>query len=218
MATKTKSKTATKKPATHKPAKAAVSHKSAPKAKVEKKTKVESQAQPAQPHDATPAKKTSPHPEPETKAQPRPSLRREVETVSLIEEKKPRKKSDDGELKKKSAVLPPISRIRASLEATAAPPKAVAPAKSEPAPEPALPPSGVIDGAAAPGASETAVTEPEAEPQKVIHIKPPIIVKQLAAELGLKPHQVIAERQIEPARSRIALAPGPTTKLVVDSA
>jgi translation initiation factor IF-2 len=193
MATKTKSKTATKKPATHKPAKAVVSHKPAPKVKVEKKTRVESEAKPSQPHDAAPAKKTSPHPEPETKAQPRPSLRRDVETVSLIEEKKPRKKSDDGELKKKSAVLPPISRIRASLEATAAPAKAVAPAKPEPAPEPALPPSGVIDGAAAPAALETAVTEPEAEPQKVIHIKPPIIVKQLAAELGLKPHQVIAE-------------------------
>ena len=192
MATKTKSKTAPKKPATHKPAKAAVSDKSAPKAKVEKKTKVESQAKPPQPHDAAPAKKTSPHPEPETKPQPRSSLRRDIETVSLIEEKKPRKKSDDGELKKKSAVLPPISRIRASLEATAAPPKAVAPAKPEPAPEPALPPSGVIDGAA-PGAPETAVTEPEAEPQKVIHIKPPIIVRQLASELGLKPHQVIAE-------------------------
>jgi len=192
MPTKTKSKTATKKPATDKPAKGAVSHKSAPKAKVEKKTKVESQAKPAQPHDAAPAKKTPPHPGPETPAQPRSSLRRDVETVSLIEEKKPRKKSDDGELKKKSAVLPPISRIRASLEATAAPPKAVAPAKPEPAPEPALPPSEVIDGAA-PGAAETAVTEPEAEPQKVIHIKPPIIVKQLATELGLKPHQVIAE-------------------------
>jgi len=36
--------------------------------------------------------------------------------------------------------------------------------------------------------------EPEAEEGKnVIHIKPPIIVKQLAIELGLKPHQLIAE-------------------------
>lgn len=33
----------------------------------------------------------------------------------------------------------------------------------------------------------------EAEAKNVIHIKPPIIVKQLATELGLKPHQVIAE-------------------------
>jgi len=35
--------------------------------------------------------------------------------------------------------------------------------------------------------------EAEAELQKVIHIKPPIVVKQLAIELGLKPHQLIAE-------------------------
>src|SRR6266852_5537001 len=33
----------------------------------------------------------------------------------------------------------------------------------------------------------------ESPTQKIIHIKPPIIVKQLAAELGLKPHQLIAE-------------------------
>src|SRR5438874_1509186 len=39
----------------------------------------------------------------------------------------------------------------------------------------------------------TAPAEAEAEPQKVILIKPPIVVKQLASELGLKPHQLIAE-------------------------
>ena len=44
MATKTKSKTATKKPAAHKPAKAAVAHKSTAKAKVEKKAKLETHA------------------------------------------------------------------------------------------------------------------------------------------------------------------------------
>ncbi len=38
-----------------------------------------------------------------------------------------------------------------------------------------------------------AEAEPEGDPQKIIHIKPPIIVKQLATELGLKPHQLIAE-------------------------
>lgn len=43
----------------------------------------------------------------------------------------------------------------------------------------------------APAAGPTA--EPEAEAQKVIHIKPPIIVKELALQLGLKPHQLIAE-------------------------
>jgi len=39
----------------------------------------------------------------------------------------------------------------------------------------------------------TPSAEAEAEPQKIILIKPPIVVKQLAAELGLKPHQIIAE-------------------------
>ena len=38
-----------------------------------------------------------------------------------------------------------------------------------------------------------ALAEVEVPPPKVIHIKPPIVVKQLAAELGLKPHQLIAE-------------------------
>ncbi len=48
-------------------------------------------------------------------------------------------------------------------------------------------------------AIEPAVSDAEApaaesaEEQKIIHIKPPIIVKQLATELGLKPHQLIAE-------------------------
>src|SRR5207237_6845617 len=45
----------------------------------------------------------------------------------------------------------------------------------------------------APTAAVTSSAEPEAEPQKIILIKPPIVVKQLAAELGLKPHQLIAE-------------------------
>ncbi len=46
-------------------------------------------------------------------------------------------------------------------------------------------------------ATPDAATQPSAEEeiaaQKVILIKPPIVVKQLATELGLKPHQLIAE-------------------------
>src|SRR5438034_2594281 len=183
MATKTKSKTATKKPVPRKLVKAADSPKSAAKPKVEKKAKVESAAKPSPPAPA-PAKKTPARPEPDTQEQAKPSARRGVETVSLIDEKQPRKKSGDGELKKKSAVLPPISRIRASMAATAAPPKPAPPA------EPAIEPTAVVDGVPAPASPEIAPEEPA---QKVIHIKPPIIVKQLAAELGLKPHQVIAE-------------------------
>ena len=178
MPTKTKSKTATKKPAAHKKAKAAASHKSTAKAKVEKKTKVVSHAKPARAHEPAPAKKTHvPAAPPAPKVEkPLPAARRE-ESVSLIDAKKPREKAVDGELKKKSTVLPPISRIRASFETPPPPAKVERPApKVEPAP-------------AAP-APEVEAAE---EPQNVIHIKPPIIVKELATQLGVKNFQLIKE-------------------------
>ena len=109
-----------------------------------------------------------------------------METVSLIDEKKPKQKSQDGEVKKKTTVLPPISRIRASMEAASAPPQPTVPPPQPPKPEA---PKADVDLTTEPAAPPT----DEEEPQNVIHIKPPIIVKQLAAELGLKPHQVIAE-------------------------
>src|SRR5215471_17038111 len=163
----TKSKPAAKKPAARKPI--ATHHKPSPaKGKVSKEP-VKSHGKPAH---AAPARitahaaATKPHAKP---AAPRPA----VASVSLIDKKHSEKKTADGEIKKKTTVLPPISRIRASLQTPAAPPK-----KVEPEP--------VSDAAPAPA-------EAEAPPQKVIHIKPPIIVKQLAVELGLKPHQLIAE-------------------------
>ena len=176
MATKTKAKTAAKKSAAHKPV---ATHKSAPaKAQVPKK-KVEVHPKPAH---APPPAKAPVHRAAEEKphAKPGDAHRPPVESVSLIDKKHPQKKTADGEIKKKTTVLPPISRIRASLEAPTAPPK-----KPEP-PQPTT----TTDGAAA---VETAAPEAEAPAQNVIHIKPPIIVKQLAAELGLKPHQLIAE-------------------------
>src|SRR5437879_8283840 len=165
----TKSKTAAKKPAARQPVAA---HKPAPaKAKIPKK-KVEAYPKPA-PAPAHP--KTPVHRAAEEKLQAKPGVvhRPAVESVSLIDKKHPQKKPADG-------VLPPISRIRASLEAPTAPLKR---------PEPAQP-TTATDGSAV---VETAPTEAEAPTQKIIHIKPPIIVKQLAAELGLKPHQLIAE-------------------------
>ncbi len=176
MATKTKAKTAAKKSAAHKPV---ATHKSSPaKAQVPKK-KVEVHPKPAH---APPPAKAPVHRAAEEKphAKPGDAHRPPVESVSLIDKKHPQKKTADGEIKKKTTVLPPISRIRASLEAPTAPPK-----KPEP-PQPTT----TTDGAAA---VETAAPEAEAPAQNVIHIKPPIIVKQLAAELGLKPHQLIAE-------------------------
>ncbi len=171
MATKTKAKTAAKKSVAHKPV---ATHKPAPdKAKIpKKKIEVLKSAPPA----------AAAHHVAEEKAHPKPSAshRPVVESVSLIDKKHPQKKAADGEMKKKTTVLPPISRIRASLEAPTAPP----PKKDAPAQPP-------------PPVSEGTVAEPEAAAdatsQKVIHIKPPIIVKQLAVELGVKPHQLIAE-------------------------
>jgi translation initiation factor IF-2 len=174
MATKTKAKTAAKKSVAHK---SVATHKPAP-AKDKGKKKVEAHPKPA--HAPAPAKAPV-HRAPEEKPHPKPVTghRPSVESVSLIDKKHPQKKTADGEVKKKTTVLPPISRLRASLEAPTAPPK-----KPEP-PQPTK-----ADGAAA---VETAAAEAGAPAQNVIHIKPPIIVKQLAAELGLKPHQLIAE-------------------------
>src|SRR5881398_1309578 len=168
----TKSKTAAKKPAARQPVAA---HKPAPaKAKIPKK-KVEAHPKPA-PAPAHP--KTPVHRAAEEKLQAKPEVvhRPAVESVSLIDKKHPQKKTADG-------VLPPISRIRASLEAPTAPPKR---------PESAQPTTTTDESAAV----ETAPTEAEAPTQKIIHIKPPIIVKQLAAELGLKPHQLIADLMV----------------------
>jgi len=166
----TKSKPAAKKPAARKPAPA---HKHAAAKGAVSRKKVEP------PHKPAHAPKAPPTRPAEAKSASKPATvhRPPVASVSLIDKKQPQKKGPDGEIKKKTTVLPPISRIRESLAG------APAPAKPK-APEPVAPP--VTTESAAPA-------EAEALSQKVIHIKPPIIVKQLAIDLGLKPHQLIAE-------------------------
>jgi translation initiation factor IF-2 len=185
MSTKTTSKTAARKTA---------SSKAAPKASSTHKSAATSPAKTKAP--AAPAKKAEPAPKPvsapapaakalpqETSAKPTPKPpgpRRDVETVSLIDEKKPSKRPA-GEPRRKSAILPPISRI---LEA----PVAAAPKPPEPEPVPvsaAAPPE--VTTAAAPEAAT------EEEPKNVIHIKPPIMVKDLATQLGVKNFQLIKE-------------------------
>jgi len=174
MATKANSKTAAKKPATRK---TAVPKPAAAKTKVAPKKK-EAEDKPA----TKPTTSSAPPPK------PLPASRREIESVSLIDEKKPKQKLADGEVKKKTAVLPPISRIRASMGAAPAPLKEPPPAE---VPKVETPRADVDLAGQVPAVP---VTEPEAEEgKKVIHIKPPIVVKQLAVELGLKPHQLIAE-------------------------
>jgi translation initiation factor IF-2 len=172
MATKTSSKTATRKPAARGTAAA--------------RKPAEDVAPPAKPR-TPPLSKSAP----ETA---RPSTH-EAESVSLIDRKKPTKKIEDGEVKPKRTVLPPISRIRASLETPPAPPKAAPPEKTA-APETSpidVPDIVTVEKTGAQDATALPPSEEETAAQNVILIKPPIVVKQLATELGLKPHQLIAE-------------------------
>ncbi|HXX40736.1 MAG TPA: translation initiation factor IF-2 N-terminal domain-containing protein, partial [Chthoniobacterales bacterium] len=172
MATKTKAKVAVRKPA----AKPAVPQKPAAK-KIASKKSIPA----VKPRGvAAPARKP---PETKVSAPPPKPPPRAVASVSLIDEKKPQKKASDGEIQKKTTILPPISKLRASLEGPAiAPPpkieKQAVPVEPQPETKDQAPP---------------VEPEPAEEAKNVIHIKPPIIVKQLATELGLKPHQLIAE-------------------------
>src|SRR2546430_4567301 len=180
MATKTSSKAANRKPAAQAAARKTTAHKpvAAAKSKVPKQ-ELESDAAPAS--AAAKSRAIAPQePEPRSTS----SHGHEVESASLMNRKGPRKKTEEGEQKTRRAVLPPISRIRASLETPAAPPKPAAPVE----PAPAQPAPTEAPAEAAPSSAEA-----EAVPQNVILIKPPIIVKQLATELRLKPHQLIAE-------------------------
>ncbi len=175
MATKTKSKVAARKPAS----KPAVSHKSGAKKEKVTARKTGSAIKPirAPEIEKKPAAKTAPPP-------PKPAPR--SASVSLIDEKKPQKKADDGQPKKKTTILPPISRILPAVEA----PAVAAPKVEKPAPPPPAQPAPVES------AVESAATAPEAEAEEaknVIHIKPPIVVKEFAAQLNLKPFQLIKE-------------------------
>src|SRR5213596_3019273 len=180
MATKTSSKTATRKQAARGTA-AARKPAAAAKTKLPKQKLKEDVAPGAKPRTPPPSKSA-----PETARPPG----HEAESVSLIDRKKPSKKAEQGEPKPKRDVLPPISRIRASLETPAkpAPPTTPAPVESVTVDAPSI-----ADAKTAPDATEPPPVEEETAAQKIILIKPPIIVKQLATELGLKPHQLIAE-------------------------
>jgi translation initiation factor IF-2 len=205
MATKTTKPAARKSTTARKPVKAAASSSRAA-AHAEPKKKEAAKETKAAPKAHAPAKVSKPaitHAPAKPKAAPEPAPKKPVvpaakppaepaeppkpkaatartETVSLIDEKKPKPKRVDADgAVKRAAVLPPISRLKTPgpLPAPVAPP---------PAPKPEPPPAPAEPAAAVPTA------EPEAE-QKIIHIKPPIIVKELASQLGLKPHQLIAE-------------------------
>jgi translation initiation factor IF-2 len=99
------------------------------------------------------------------------------ETISLIDDRPKRSESSSAEPKPKS-VLPPISKIR--------PPILTKP------PEPVVqlvPPVQPIQQEAAPVIAGE-LPGPTLD-DKTIHIKPPIIVRDLAQQIGLKPFQLI---------------------------
>jgi translation initiation factor IF-2 len=121
------------------------------------------------------AKEPAPAPsEPERTAPPP-----KPETVSLIEEKRP-KKADTTANSETRSVLPPISKIRTPRPQVTAASKPPAAPEPETAKAPAQPP-------------EPAAPEPATDGSKVVHLKPPIIVRELAQQIGLKPFQVISD-------------------------
>src|SRR5215510_12511932 len=87
------------------------------------------------------------------------------ESVSLIDPAKSKRSAEPAEPK---SVLPPISKIRPAASKTPEP----KPAEPQPAPV------------------EPEVSE-EVAAAKTIHIKPPIIVRELAQQIGIKPFQLI---------------------------
>jgi translation initiation factor IF-2 len=208
MATKTTGKTTARKSAPARKPSAAVSHKPAPTtpsrggpapAPKRKPTKAtdktaEAPVSPPKPTRAAPLPKVAPKAEKAPPAEPpapapAPSTAKSrAETVSLIDGAKPKPKRSESEEASRRSVLPPISRIRATPEVIPGPapetPKATEKPAAETAPPPMVPDApAAVDGAA----------EAEVDDKKIIHIKPPIIVRELATQLGIKPHQLIAE-------------------------
>ena len=112
-------------------------------------------------------------PEPAAKAPP-------AETVSLIDAapKKARKAAGDPE---KKSLIVPISKIRAAETLAAI------------APPPPPPPVAVAPAAEAPPGEEGSPAGEEKSEEKIVHIKPPIIVRDLAAQMSLKPFKLIAD-------------------------
>ena len=110
--------------------------------------------------------------------EPAPAPKAAVESVSLIEAHIPKPKRATSDEAVRRTFLPPISRIRAT------------PAAPEPLRE--APAEAVVAAPSSAAGTGEVVTETE-DGRKIIHIKPPIIVKDLAAQLGVKNFQLIKE-------------------------
>ncbi len=121
------------------------------------------------------APKAAPAPEP---AAPPKAV---TEAVSLIDPQTPKPKRAPADATTRRSVLPPISKIRD--------PQPVAP---EPTPAPPAPPT---DAPLPSETDESVADEVEIaeDGRPIIHIKPPIVVKDLANQLGVKNFQLIKE-------------------------
>ena len=116
----------------------------------------------------------NPAPQPAIRRTPplKPAPKPTCETVSLIDETKPRAKRTAEERKQPSAsVLPPISRIRATPEVTPGPAPEAPPTKARTACSNSTPAAPAAEGA-------QRRQRRRRDGRKIIHIKPPIIVKE----------------------------------------
>src|SRR5205809_2210622 len=188
MATKSTTKSPARKAATtaRKPAKTVPQKETPPKAKESKAKAAEKPARAAAPakERAAPARITAAAPE---KTEKKPKSASKMESVSLID--KPKAKAADGVPKVRTTILPPISKLVAKPGLTAAPPPPVV----EPPPPPPAPVAEVAAVSSTDGQAGEVATPVEEEPKNVITIKPPIIVKELATQLGMKNFQLIKE-------------------------
>ena len=195
MATKSTTKSPARKAATtaRKPVKTVPQKAALGKAK---ESKAKPGEKPARGAAITVKEKTPPHGRGEavpsaaekTQGKPKPG---KMETVSLID--KPKAKITDGTPKVRTTILPPISKLVAKPGLTTPPP---GPVELPPAP----PPPGAEDArvASTDGQAAAEVAPPvEEEPKNVITIKPPIIVKELATQLGVKNFQLIKELMVD---------------------
>jgi len=125
-----------------------------------------------------PAPSTQAAPAPEPTPPPPPK-----KAVSLIDEKPKTDRRQPVSTIKPFRALPTISKI---LEPE--PPAPIAPE-----PEPELEPVAEDNAAAADSSSEVATAEAPKQDEKVVHLKPPVAVRDLATALGLKPFEVIRD-------------------------
>jgi len=161
-----------------------------------KKPATEHQHRPARRSGVPPISKARPQqPQPEPAPAPAPSKESaqaaqaksaqnapKPETVSLIEERRPKKIESAAPTETRS-VLPPISKIR--------PPSISKPVEPEPAPEPKAAPVETVGPASE--AAPLGDIAPAVSDDKTVHIKPPIIVRELAQRIGIKPFQLISD-------------------------